>query len=197
MFYILWLGYVKSVQVDIKWTLVWKDFKTRYLKLIKVAAFHLPERGRGASFIFQFDFSKKSFSFEVTLLSTHDVTPPGQQRVSSVNLLIRESSVITTGCHQSPIPDSDQSIMNPEGGDRVAAEWWGPFHYYYLSIIILPIFIAFITWIILYYPQLTGDVSYLLSVLESAGNESFCRNYAHVILYLGKWRQKQQWCLIG
>ena len=59
----------------------------------------------------------------MTLLSTHDVTPPGQQRVSSVNLLIRESSVITTDRHQSPIPDSDQSIMSPESGDQVAAEW--------------------------------------------------------------------------
>ena len=30
---------------------------------------------------------------------------------------------------------------------------------------------------------------------QCAGNESFCRIYAHVIVYLGKWRQKQpKWC---
>ena len=151
--------------MDIEWTLVWQDFKTRYFKLIKCVAKFLPCEAEVP--VSYYNFSKQqSFSIGVTLLSIILWTTWWPAPATVCKLVDKESSVITTNI-VSLIPDSDQSIMNPdENCDHVAAEWWGAFCYF-LSIIILPIlFVALIlSWITLYYyPQLVCDVSYLLSV---------------------------------
>ena len=100
-----------------------------------------------------YNFSKQqSFSIGVTLLSIILWTTWWPAPATVCKLVDKEeSSVITTNI-VCPIPDSDQSIMNPdENCDHVAAEWWGAFCYYYLSIIIL------------YSPHIIMNYSLLLS----------------------------------